>query len=62
MHVLKTFIDCECAGSEYGCCPDGKTSAQGPEFEGCLTKPGEVCDMQEEKGNMLNDSKENLKS
>lgn len=24
-----------CENSWYGCCPDGKTSAQGPEFEGC---------------------------
>ena len=42
-----TFItaegDCGCDGSEYGCCPDGKSPSQGPDFEGCDEYPGELC-------------------
>ena len=41
---------CGCAGSEYGCCPDGLTKATGLEFEGCQTKPGEACNIKQEKG------------
>ena len=44
---------CGCAGSEYGCCPDGEGQAEGPDFEGCATKPGEACHMKEEKGKLI---------
>ena len=30
-------------GTEYGCCPDGVTPSQGPDFEGCSEYPGEIC-------------------
>jgi hypothetical protein len=28
-----------CAGTEYGCCPDGVTPKRGPGFGGCTTNP-----------------------
>ena len=27
-----------CKGTEFGCCPDGETEAEGPEFFGCQVK------------------------
>lgn len=34
-------LDCE--DSEFGCCPDGITLAQGPLSEGCIDFSCEVC-------------------
>ena len=34
---------CGCVGTEHGCCPDGETPSEGPDFEGCSEYPGEIC-------------------
>ncbi|XP_041353663.1 papilin-like isoform X2 [Gigantopelta aegis] len=31
------IVSIECGTSDYGCCPDGQTSASGPNQEGCAT-------------------------
>ena len=33
------------AGSAHGCCTDGQTPANGPEFEGCGEIPGQQCNV-----------------
>ena len=39
-----------CAGSEHGCCFDGKTLAEGPEFQGCPMTLTDTCNLDKEKG------------
>ena len=42
---------CGCAGSEFGCCPDGSLSASGENFMGCNEIPGEECQLPKDIGN-----------
>ena len=41
---------CGCAGSEHGCCFDGETQAEGPDFQGCPMTLGETCSLEKVKG------------
>ena len=47
-------LGCGCAGSQFGCCPDGVSEAQdsagGAEFAGCGEIPGEACHLEKESG------------
>ena len=39
--VVHEALDCHV--SDYGCCPDGVTSAHGPKFLGCWEIPLQPC-------------------
>ena len=34
LHLYNSGLGC-CSSSEYGCCPDNETPAEGPYGEGC---------------------------
>ena len=54
---LELMLGCGCAGSEFGCCPDGETAADGQEFEGCESKPGGACFLKNDKGKVITSQK-----
>ena len=46
---------CGCAASEYGCCPDGNSTATGVNFAGCEDQdlpvaPPDVCGLEKDRG------------
>ena len=46
---------CGCAASQFGCCPDGNSTAEGVNFAGCEDQdlpvaPPDVCGLEKDRG------------